>query len=378
MNRLTTLILLFVSISSFSQQKYSSPLFLIPYNDNGKWGWCDTLGEKVIDGDYKMAYFFYERYSFKDEFEASVTTSSGANIYNSKSGLLVPVEYSILKELYQDTAAKNRWIVIQNSSEKIGLYDALNKKTMVEPKWDKYHYRDEWKTEIYFSGPKEKTFWGYNFKTQKLYKTQIDSIFEMGIEESIDGRAFAFNISVFHHTNGKYTKFKDGIQVELNTDELKHVSEKWEMSYAATRDSDNPFMNGFEKATTGITHQSTGIIREIDYSNYSSAPFKKLIIQSQNGKVGVISDAGDTILPFEYDEISTPNGNTELMLRKGAKTGLKLLFTTYPIIEPKYQLIHRDRSLRVSRSWSFQIYSVELNGKTGYIGENGVEYFHFD
>ncbi len=379
MRQLTTLILIFTSISTFAQQQYS-PKFLIPYNDNGKWGWCDTLGKNVIEENFNQTGFFYEYYSIKDQFESFVITESGENIYNSKTGLLIPREYNLLRDLYLDPEVNNRLILLENTSGKIGMYDVTNKKIVVDPKWDKYHFSDDWLTEIYFSGPKEKTFWGYNFETQKFYKTQIDSIFAITALTYFDGRAFAYDESVFRHTNGKFTKFKDGVQIELNEDELKRVSEKWERSYAATRDSDsNPFMNGSEKTATGTVDQSTGIIREIDYSNYSSAPFKKLFIQSQNGKIGVISDAGDTILPFEYDEISTPNGNTELMLRKGNKTGLKLLFTSYPVIEPKYDSIERTPNrLRVTSSWSFQIYAVLLNGKKGYIGENGIEYFHFD
>lgn len=379
MRQLTTLILIFTSISTFAQQQYS-PEFLIPYNDNGKWGWSDTLGNLKVGGDFKEVHFFYERYQHPNEFEAYITTEAGENRYAFQKGLLVPLKYNVIKDLYQEPTSKNRWIVIQDVSKKIGLYDGQNQKLIVDTKWEKYYYEDQWKTEIYFSGTGEKTYWGYNFKTKKYYKTQIDSSFHMSFITLVDGKKYTDYETVFHQTNGRYTRFINGTQKELTKEEMKNLGQRFNNSFSAPgNDSDNPFTNGAGKFDATMADRTTGIVYEIDYSRYQNSPFKKLIVKSQNSKVGIVTETGDTILPFVYDKIYAKNSNLEFHTYQNGKIGLKLLYSIYPVIEPKYERLERSHhNLPVNSNWIFQFYEVRINGKSGLIGENGVEYFHFD
>ncbi|MEO0728630.1 MAG: WG repeat-containing protein, partial [Bacteroidota bacterium] len=44
-----------------AQSTDAHPHVLIPYNDHGEWGYCDTLGNIQIKPQYKSAYFFNAR-----------------------------------------------------------------------------------------------------------------------------------------------------------------------------------------------------------------------------------------------------------------------------------------------------------------------------
>jgi hypothetical protein len=50
-------------------------------------------------------------------------------------------------------------------------------------------------------------------------------------------------------------------------------------------------------------------------------------------------------------------------------------YTIYPIIPNKYDDIIYARGLSVNRSWNFAIFKIMINNKTGYVGENGIEFF---
>lgn len=53
--------ILFLGIfnGSFAQSVYN-PGLLIPYNDRGKWGWSDTVGNILIKPEYSSTQFFFD------------------------------------------------------------------------------------------------------------------------------------------------------------------------------------------------------------------------------------------------------------------------------------------------------------------------------
>lgn len=83
-------------------------------------------------------------------------------------------------------------------------------------------------------------------------------------------------------------------------------------------------------------------------------------------------------LPFKYDFIDIDYENGLFYLLKDKKMGVFIHGSSYSIIEPKYGLISFHSKLRVSKKWTFALFSVKSNGQEGYIGENGVEFFNFD
>jgi hypothetical protein len=108
-----------------------------------------------------------------------------------------------------------------------------------------------------------------------------------------------------------------------------------------------------------------------DYQKYKA---KALIIaKDTTSKTGIITETGNIVLPFEYTEIN-PNGSY-LVLKKGSKTGFMILNTPYPFIPPVYDELHDYYSMPVKDNWSFGLFYITKNGKEGYVGENGMEFF---
>ena len=98
-----------------------------------------------------------------------------------------------------------------------------------------------------------------------------------------------------------------------------------------------------------------------------------IIARNKADKVGIITESGSTVLPFEYTEIFV-NGSY-LILFKGSKKGFMILNTPYPFIPAVYDNFHDYHTIRVNDNWSFGLFLVEKDGREGYVGENGVEFF---
>ncbi len=117
------------------------------------------------------------------------------------------------------------------------------------------------------------------------------------------------------------------------------------------------------------------------YSTLSSAwryGFRKAIIASKDGQMGMVNENGEVILPFAYDRIRFTASATSAFLEKDGKFGYKILFTHHPVIEARYESIVLDRQLPVSNNWRFALFLVEVNGQKGYVGEIAVEYFDLE
>jgi len=94
--------------------------------------------------------------------------------------------------------------------------------------------------------------------------------------------------------------------------------------------------------------------------------------------MGVLNEEGKVILPVIYDNIEFLKNGTQAKLELDGKVGRKLFLSHYPTLEPKYKELRNARSLRVTKRWSFALFTVIIDGQKGYIGENGVEYFDLE
>ena len=98
-----------------------------------------------------------------------------------------------------------------------------------------------------------------------------------------------------------------------------------------------------------------------------------LTVRNSQGKMGMITETSRVILPFEYSDI-VENGNYHV-LYKGSKMGFLILNTPYPHIDATFEEFYDYHAIPVNDYWSFGLFYVSRNGKDGYVGENGVEFF---
>ncbi|MDB0037900.1 hypothetical protein N9F08_00905, partial [bacterium] len=117
----------------------------------------------------------------------------------------------------------------------------------------------------------------------------------------------------------------------------------------------------------GATYYSS--IENLDGSEYQ-------VMRTKDG-FGVVL-GGENYLPFQYDFIDINYEWGYFILIKDKKMGIHLPNTIYSTIEPKYDLLTLDRTIKVNPKWNFVIYEVQVGEHVVYVGENGVEYFSFD
>jgi hypothetical protein len=99
------------------------------------------------------------------------------------------------------------------------------------------------------------------------------------------------------------------------------------------------------------------------------------LLVAKNNKYGLIDDKAAIKIPLVYDGL-------EFMRKKiyrtilNKKAGMIGIYPLQKSIKNKYSRLIFYRYLPVSETiLHFMLFEVTLNGKTGYVGENGVEYF---
>jgi hypothetical protein len=382
MKKFTVLTLLLIaSISSFAQTY--EPEFLIPYNYNGKWGWCDTMGKILIEPQFQEVSFFDYKERQDTEIEANVKTKYGANKYNITYGLLVPENFILTGEIYNYSENdKHRLFEVKSENKKLGIFESKTKQMVVQPEWDVVEYDSDFQDLIYLKKDNEKVYYTFNRSTQKLTKTTIDSLFNTQDPEKATSHYYS-PTWFFKHTNGSISKLVDGKEILLTAQQKKavlSVTESWEVEATKTGgswDYFDPTGKSFSTQSKMID-TTTCLIGLIQYPAKSHNAFKQYRVIRENGKIGVYDNQGILIVPFIYDKIAFQDNNEQALLYSGDKVGMKLFLKKYKTIEPKYDHIDYYQSIRVNSRWNFRIYEVTIGDKKGLMGENGVEYFHFD
>ena len=109
-----------------------------------------------------------------------------------------------------------------------------------------------------------------------------------------------------------------------------------------------------------------------------SAKNNVLFLVKKGEKYGLLRRDGKEILPVDYDKIEPYQyQNNILSIEKKRLKGIKILNTPYPEIPAKYETIQSIRRISVNAGWSFMVFQVTWEGNTGFVGENGVEYFQW-
>lgn len=364
----TTLLILGYSLYA---QQYEAPL-LIPYNDHGEWGFCDTLGNIQIDPAYEKATFFFPFSLAKERIAVSrVQTKDGRNLLQTKGELLFPAQLDYHGSI-NSTIAPNTLFILKRK-DKYGIYEQ-DKGWLIRPVYDTLAHRFSFSKWFLFKRDKADTYDRFSADNHSMEATDI---VDVGI--------------YFHKYNVvEVVTKRDSSRYEIRDDKLVLIDPEEFSQYEDMGDTmleevpDDDYGNVYRWQGAKPTAEELGVDRTLVFKDYSGLGFgdkygfTKIIIAEKAGQTGVLTEKGEELLPFAYDQIRMVEGNTQLELKKDGKIGRKILFTHHPMIAPKYDKLRLVKQLRVTPRWSFAIFGVSLNGQKGFVGENAVEYFDFE
>jgi hypothetical protein len=349
--------------------QHQNPLW-IPFNDHGKWGYCDTLGTLQIEPAYESASFFYPmNIGAEKYFVSRVETSRGNNLVMSNGELVFPAKLDFVDNIYSKASPNNLFLL-----RKKGKYGV-------------FKYGESWVMPAKYDMMGS----GFDFSSMYLFKREKDNTYQRFYPETLELKETdIIDVGVFYHgfnTVEVVTK-TDGSRYEVQNAELIPIdlakyAEYQDLGDVMLEEVPEEWSNSFSWEGTKPTAEALGVDRVLDYKDYTSIGlgsrygFERIIIAEKNGQMGIINEKGEEVLPFQYDRLRMDVNNTQVILEKDGKVGRKLLFTHYPSIEPRYDKLRLANQLRVSSNWSFGIFEVVLNEQSGYVGENAVEYFDF-
>lgn len=370
------IVFLLGSTSLISQTKTDLPShLLIPYNDHGKWGWCDTLGNIIIEPQFKWVGFFDKNGRTK------VETNFGFNFYKINEGLLIPEELAIEETIKGDI------YLVRDSTTTFGVYSITDQKLLVPISILNY-YIPQAKSGCDFILFR-KTYNGeyklFNTTSKTIEPTDIISIknYEEKTDHSGPFGGYGEKKDFFKHTDQTYSTIEKGKLVKTTFDSSKWmIMGKYDEWYGSASSSDDTHLHSgsFRPMKTTDTLK-TYKFPLVTLKSTSNANCRNLSIQAiqKNKKIGLIDEQGNSILPVKYDWITIDNKSGEVWIGLKGKVGLLLPCANNSIIEPKYRsLIYSGHKLIISEKNSFKIYKVKINKETVYVGQNGIEYFKLD
>jgi hypothetical protein len=101
--------------------------------------------------------------------------------------------------------------------------------------------------------------------------------------------------------------------------------------------------------------------------NSNSAAY---IIVSLKGKLGMINEREEQVLPFEYDNIE--ERDRFFLLNQNGKIGFFIWNTIHPVIQPAFDEYLWKVYIPVNNGWRFTLFKIVKNGRTGFVGETGL------
>lgn len=111
----------------------------------------------------------------------------------------------------------------------------------------------------------------------------------------------------------------------------------------------------------------------------NAAANKAYIIIEDKGKFGIINEKEEMVLPAEYDGISKEYEfyfpEHYFLLRKENKEGVFILTGTGKLVAPKYEKLIGTSSFSKSGNCLFLLFHFKTEKGSGYVGENGFEYY---
>ncbi len=351
--------------NSYSQHKN---FINIPYRYKKLWGYCDTLGRIQVAPKYDSVLPGYPGdflYVYKGK-KQSMLDANGKLIITSFDtyghfGVRNGLQY-LSKEVY------NFW-VINN-----GRAGVINTKgdTVVPLIYDKLYYNNDYnlrKTTVI--GKLKDTYYLISFSDKEVVKITSPSykaltVGELDLDtppdlEKID-QAYGF-LEMDHMLDSVKLKFQFDSMVKISSSDFQYDEGEF------------PFYKVYKGKKVGLWNKDHYVAPQYD-DIVRFNPLNKSIIVRRGAKYGAADSQGKLILPCVYDEIRHySTWSSVFITRVGNKYGAAVPGSIYPKIKNRYEKISLSAVVDISENRVFSVFKVKLNGKDGYVGENGIEYF---
>lgn len=374
--------------SNLNAQNKSNKI-LIPYRDGNLWGYCDTIGRVIVKPYYEeLIDFKYD--SFQYNLARFVSKKNGKTfVTDQKSELiLAPTEeYDSVKidryetkliELY----SKNKKGFCFNEKEKsLPLYDDISSDVegrIIVKKGNKVGI--------------------VNSQNQIIVPIDYVQLYRDDKYDDINKNIFKFKW-FFLNDEGKTGLIDDEIKLVNLNEEKRIIYDKIIMDSDTRGDDEVSFT---EELALSSNYNK---IEKIKYTNYIivyknnkvgvyDSSIKNLIIDvvfdsiecisernvyfkvKNNSETFILNNESKKVTDISFDDFYYDRNISNYVYIKSGKKGIYFFDNYYKLIEAKYTEIIEKKSIPISNKWNFSIFKVkDSNGRIGFVGENGVEYF---
>jgi hypothetical protein len=356
-----------------AQADYPSKL-LIPYYEQGQWGYCDTLGTIRIAPQFVEADFFREeRRDGRRFYWAQVETPHGTNYLSGAGVLYFPPEANVISPVELSPAIGQGYLVERGGQ--LGIF-TLDGGWLSPPTYDTLSWLAHEHQLLLLKRDSSVTFDRIDRYSGEATPTDIVAL--QPYEQRGSPRLLA------QHLDGRYSEVMDGMLFARSPEQLADYQPSERLTRKPT-ETFEVFYNSYRKWQGPLPKLAQlGVDSILDSRDFSTLAvsarygFQQLIIGTRDGQQGVVNEAGKIILPFSYDSIDFVHNGSQARLRQADRYGYKLFLCPYPTIEPTYDHISLARMLYVRGSWSFAVLAIELAGERAYLGENGLAYYKFN
>jgi WG containing repeat len=350
---------------------------LIPYRNGNLWGFCDTVGNIKIPLQYDSACFFK---TSKKQQSAMVYKNKYAGIIDNNGNILVPFRYDYITTDIMETEIQ---CFITENNFKRGLY--INGKEVLPTVYNKiWPERGDC---FVVTGNKKRGLFNTNGK--QVIPVAYNSISFLKMENKYvyykavnDSGTVIYTDTLLHQPlqeedDKVFTKVTPINQLELDSLKKKYQFDK--MDYL----SDGVMT--VEKA--GLKGFWIGRIKKLVLPAYTDIKFairvwpccgnkyasEYLVAVKKGEKYAIVNENGTIVYPFEYDGMINRYDNI-IILKMGDKMGATILNKPCKDIPVKYDALERVFYEPDSGN-AFVVFVVKINNRTGYVGQNGIEYF---
>ena len=340
---------------------------VIPFNRgysafkrDDKWGFIDISGKEILEAKYDSVGEYFDGYYIDDKTTNKQIAVTGLRVFKDGHKDVVDIKgqsidterlSAVVDEAEDGTAYKEKVELIRTNN-KVGFKIKKSGFT-IEPQYDSLIYSD---TDIIYLGDEKRPrpyFLAKKYGNWGIITTKNTVKLAFEYEKLIE---LEFNGNKIFKKNGKWGVMDKNFAIQLKNEYDSLIYER------------GKYLSQYEKKW-GVLDNKFNVIVPFEYTELKMSSDKKgFYVKDNTGKWGFCDKNGELKIPMEYAFLEKYNYTNFFKYSndsKGRKFGLINMDQTIKI-EAKYDDIQPFKN-------GYAL--VIVNGKQGYINENGLEFF---